>query len=263
MNVLKIFQSKKENQQSESNVKFEDFYEDKEGFFKRYKNDLEQKHSTIELDSYLNITQGLLVALAMMSEGQEEIISLENKLFSNIISYQEYNKECINLEKILKMFHFFGSTRTHELKKKYKKWAEEFYKEHKTPIFNVSAKNGYTASTDFIFFVYTKIIENFNLNSLRELQEKSIENGTDLISQYRFFYTLKTNKFLLVELEKYSEKHPEYDEFEAVKEFFEEQNEKKDFFEINDLGQSLLLFKNKEMLARAEEFIEYEKTRNE
>ena len=158
MNVLKIFQSKKENQQLESNVKFEDFYEDKEGFFKRYKNDLEQKHSTIELDSYLNITQGLLATLKFMST-QEEIVSLENKLFSNTIPYQEYKKEDINLEKILNVFHFFASTRTHELKKKYKEWAEEFYKEYKTPIFNVSAKNGYTASTDFIFFVYAKIVE--------------------------------------------------------------------------------------------------------
>lgn len=101
------------------------------------------------------------------------------------------------------------------------------------------------------------------MDCLEKLQKKAIENGTDLVSEYRFYLTLKTDKNLLVELEKYSEKHPEFDEFKAVQEYFEEQKKEKHFFEINDLSISLSLFKNKEMLARTEEFIEYEKTRNE
>ena len=162
MNILNLFsKSKSTHKNTESaapTLQMKDLYEtkDNESFFENYSKQLENKYTPIDLDSFLNITQGLLVFLYFM-KSEEEVRSFEQKLIAETV--QSYNEQKVNLNKIFKFFHFFGSTRTHELKKLYTIWAQEFYNEHQKPLFEISDRNGYTVSPEFLDYIYNKIIK--------------------------------------------------------------------------------------------------------
>ena len=162
MNILNFFsKSKNTHKNTESaapTLQMKDLYEtkDNESFFENYSKQLENKYTPIDLDSFLNITQGLLVSLYFM-KSEEEVRSFEQKLTAETV--QSYNEQKVNLNKIFKFFHFFGSTRTHELKKLYSIWAQEFYNEHQKPLFEISDRNGYTVSPEFLDYIYNKIIK--------------------------------------------------------------------------------------------------------
>lgn len=162
MNILNFFsKSKNIRKNTESaalTLEMKDLYEtkDNESFFEDYSKKLENKYTPIDLDSFLNITQGLLVSLYFM-KSEEEVRSFEQNLTAETV--QSYNEQKVNLNKIFKFFHFFGSTRTHELKKLYTIWAQEFYNEHQKPLFEISDRNGYTVSTDFLDYIYNKIVK--------------------------------------------------------------------------------------------------------
>jgi hypothetical protein len=162
MNILNFFsKSKNAHKNTESAapaLQMKDLYETKdyESFFENYSKKLENKYTPIDLDSFLNITQGLLVSLYFM-KSEQEVRSFEQKLTAETV--QSYNEQKVNLNKIFKFFHFFGSTRTHELKKLYTTWAQEFYNEHQKPLFKIDNRNGYSISKEFTDFVYNKIIE--------------------------------------------------------------------------------------------------------
>lgn len=161
-NILNFFSKSKnirENTESAApTLEMKDLYEtkDNESFFEDYSKKLENKYTPIDLDSFLNITQGLLVSLYFM-KSEEEVRSFEQNLTAETV--QSYNEQKVNLNKIFKFFHFFGSTRTHELKKLYTIWAQEFYNEHQNPLFEISDRNGYTVSTDFLDYIYNKIVK--------------------------------------------------------------------------------------------------------
>jgi hypothetical protein len=162
MNILNFFsKSKNTRKNTESaapTLQMKDLYETKdyESFFENYSKELENKYTLIDLNSFLNITQGLLVSL-YFKKSEQEVRSLEQKLRPENV--QIYNEQEVNLNKIFKFFHFFGSTRTHELKKLYTTWAQEFYNEHQKPLFEISNKNGYTVSPEFLDYIYNKIIK--------------------------------------------------------------------------------------------------------
>lgn len=162
MNILNFFsKSKNAHKNTESAapaLQMKDLYETKdyESFFENYSKKLENKYTPIDLDSFLNITQGLLVSLYFM-KSEQEVRSFEQKLTAETV--QSYNEQKVNLNKIFKFFHFFGSTRTHELKKLYTTWAQEFYNEHQKPLFKIDNRNGYSISKEFTDFLYNKIIE--------------------------------------------------------------------------------------------------------
>lgn len=162
MNILNIFSKSKNAHKNidsaASTLQMKDLYETKdyESFFENYSKELENKYTLIDLNSFLNITQGLLVSL-YFKKSEQEVRSLERKLTAENV--QIYNEQEVNLNKIFKLFHFFGSTRTHELKKLYTSWAQEFYNEHQKPLFKIDNRNGYSISKEFTDFVYNKIIE--------------------------------------------------------------------------------------------------------
>lgn len=162
MNILNFFSKSKNKRKNTESVapalQMKDLYEtkDNESFFENYSKELENKYTLIDLNSFLNITQGLLVSL-YFKKSEQEVRSLEQKLRPENV--QIYNEQEVNLNKIFKFFHFFGSTRTHELKKLYTTWAQEFYNEHQKPLFEISNKNGYTVSPEFLDYIYNKIIK--------------------------------------------------------------------------------------------------------
>ena len=162
MNILNFFSKskniRKNTESAAPTLEMKDLYEtkDNESFFEDYSKKLENKYTPIDLDSFLNITQGLLVSLYFM-KSEEEVRSFEQKLTAETV--QSYNEQKVNLNKIFKFFHFFGSTRTHELKKLYTIWAQEFYNEHQKPLFEISDRNGYTVSPEFLDYIYNKIIK--------------------------------------------------------------------------------------------------------
>ena len=162
MNILNFFsKSKNAHKKTECvapTLQMKDLYETKvnEGFFESYSKKLENKYTSIDLDSFLNITQGLLVSLCFM-KSEEEVRSFEQNLTAETV--QSYNEQKVNLNKIFKVFRFFGSTRTHELKKLYTTWAQEFYSEHQKPLFKIDNRNGYTVSPEFLDYIYNKIIK--------------------------------------------------------------------------------------------------------
>ena len=69
MNILNFFsKSKNAHKKTECvapTLQMKDLYETKdyESFFENYSKQLENKYTPIDLDSFLNITQGLLVSL--------------------------------------------------------------------------------------------------------------------------------------------------------------------------------------------------------
>lgn len=162
MNILNFFSKSKKAHKNRGcatpTLQMKDLYETKdyESFFENYSKELENKYTPIDLDSFLNITQGLLVSLCFM-KSEEEVRSFEQNLTAETV--QSYNEQNVNLNKIFKFFYFFGSTRTHELKKLYTTWAQEFYNEHQKPLFKIDNRNGYSISGEFTDFVYNKIIE--------------------------------------------------------------------------------------------------------
>lgn len=162
MNILNFFsKSKNTRKNTESaapTLQMKDLYEtkDNESFFENYSKELENKYTTIDLDSFLNITQGLLASL-YFKKSEEEVRFFEQNLTAENV--QIYNEQEVNLNKIFKLFHFFGSTRTHELKKLYTSWAQEFYNEHQKPLFKIDNRNGYTVSPEFLDYIYNKIVK--------------------------------------------------------------------------------------------------------
>ena len=72
---------------------------------------------------------------------------------------ETYNQEKINLDKIHRLFLFFGTTRTHELKNKYKEWIKEYYDKYKKPIFRAGERSKILPDAYFIEFIYEKILE--------------------------------------------------------------------------------------------------------
>lgn len=162
MNILNFFSKskniRKNTESAAPTLEMKDLYEtkDNESFFEDYSKKLENKYTPIDLDSFLNITQGLLVSLYFM-KSEEEVRSFEKSLTAETV--QSYNEQKVNLNKIFKFFHFFGSTRTHELKKLYTIWAQEFYNEHQKPLFEISDRNGYTVSANFLDYIYNKIVK--------------------------------------------------------------------------------------------------------
>ena len=159
MNILNIFsKTKKSPRKAVLTLQMKDLYETKnyESFFENYSKELENKYTPIDLDSFLNITQGLLVSL-YFKKREHEVRSMEQKLTAENV--QIYNEQEVNLNKIFKFFYFFGSTRTHELKKLYATWAQEFYNEHQKPLFKIDNRNGYTVSPEFLEYIYNKIIK--------------------------------------------------------------------------------------------------------
>ena len=162
MNILNFFSKSKNKRKNTESVapalQMKDLYEtkDNESFFENYSKELENKYTPIDLNSFLNITQGLLVSL-YFKKSEQEVRSLEQKLRPENV--QIYNEQEVNLNKIFKFFHFFGSTRTHELKKLYTSWAQEFYNEHQKPLFKIDNRNGYTVSPEFLDYIYNKIVK--------------------------------------------------------------------------------------------------------
>ena len=162
MNILNFFsKSKNARKNTESaapTLQMKDLYEtkDNENFFENYSKQVENKYTPIDLDSFLNITQGLLASLYFI-KSEEEVRSLEQNITAENV--QIYNEQEVNLNKIFKFFHFFGSTRTHELKKLYTTWAQEFYNEHQKPLFKIDNRNGYTVSPEFLDYIYNKIVK--------------------------------------------------------------------------------------------------------
>ena len=162
MNILNFFsKSKNARKNTESaapTLQMKDLYEtkDNENFFENYSKQVENKYTPIDLDSFLIITQGLLASLYFI-KSEEEVRSLEQNITAENV--QIYNEQEVNLNKIFKFFHFFGSTRTHELKKLYTTWAQEFYNEHQKPLFKIDNRNGYTVSPEFLDYIYNKIVK--------------------------------------------------------------------------------------------------------
>ena len=82
MNILNFFsKSKNTRKNTESaapTLQMKDLYETKdyESFFENYSKELENKYTLIDLDSFLNITQGLLVSL-YFKKSEQEVRSLE------------------------------------------------------------------------------------------------------------------------------------------------------------------------------------------
>ena len=165
MNILNFFSKSKKAHKNRDcatpTLQMKDLYETKdyESFFENYSKKLESKYTLIDLDSFLNITQGLLVSL-YFKKSELEVRSMEQKLTAETI--QSYNEQKVNLNKIFKFFYFFGSTRTHELKKLYTAWAQEFYNEHQKPLFKIDNRNGYTVSPEFLDYIYNKIVNSYN-----------------------------------------------------------------------------------------------------
>jgi len=162
MNILNFFSKSKNKRKNTESVapalQMKDLYEtkDNESFFENYSKELENKYTLIDLNSFLNITQGLLVSL-YFKKSEQEVRSLEQNITAENV--QIYNEQEVNLNKIFKFFHFFGSTRTHELKKLYTSWAQEFYNEHQKPLFKIDNRNGYTVSPEFLDYIYNKIVK--------------------------------------------------------------------------------------------------------
>jgi len=149
MNILNIFSKSKNAHKNidcaASTLQMKDLYETKdyESFFENYSKEL-------------NITQGLLVSL-YFKKSEQEVRSLEQNITAENV--QNYNEQEVNLNKIFKFLYFFGITRTHELRKLYVTWAQEFYNEHQKPLFKIDNRNGYTVSPEFLDYIYNKIVK--------------------------------------------------------------------------------------------------------
>ena len=163
MKLFNLF--KKKSEEKETTVKTfseTDLYcentesESKENlkFFHKYKEDLSEKYSITEIDAFLLITQALF---AYHPFDIYKVRDLELNLNENNV--EEYKQERINLDKIHRLFLFFATTRTHELKNKYQEWMKEYYDKYKKPIFRRGERSRMLPDGYFIEFVYEKILE--------------------------------------------------------------------------------------------------------
>lgn len=84
---------------------------------------------------------------------------IERENFVDDLKFFYKYKEEINLDKIHRLFLFFATTRTHELKNKYQEWMEEYYDKYKKPIFRAGERSRILPDGYFIEFVYEKILE--------------------------------------------------------------------------------------------------------
>ena len=123
-------------------------------FFHKYKEDLSEKYSITEIDAFLLITQALF---AYHPFDIYKVRDLELNLSKENVA--AYNQEKINLDKIHRLFLFFATTRTHELKNKYQEWIKEYYDKYKKPIFRRGERSYMLPDGYFIEFVYEKILE--------------------------------------------------------------------------------------------------------
>lgn len=131
----------------------ENFVEDLK-FFRKYKEELYEKYSITEIDAFLLITQTLF---AYHPFDIYKVRDLELNLSEENVA--AYNQEKINLDKIHRLFLFFATTRTHELKNKYQEWMKAYYDKYKKPIFRRGERSRMLPEVDFIEFVYEKILE--------------------------------------------------------------------------------------------------------
>lgn len=143
MKIFNLFKKKstKIKEKNEDNLKF--FYKD-----------LSEKYSITETEAFLLITQALF---AYHPFDIYKVRNLELNLSEKNI--ETYNQEKINLDKIHRLFLFFGTTRTHELKNKYKEWIKEYYDKYKKPIFRAGERSKILPDAYFIEFIYEKILE--------------------------------------------------------------------------------------------------------
>lgn len=123
-------------------------------FFHKYKEELSEKYSITEIDAFLLITQTLF---AYHPFDIYKVRDLELNLSEKNV--EAYNQEKINLDKIHRLFLFFATTRTHELKNKYQEWIKEYYDKYKKPIFRRGERSRVLPDGYFIEFIYEKILE--------------------------------------------------------------------------------------------------------
>lgn len=81
---------------------------------------LSEKYSITEAEASLLITQALF---AYHPFDIYKVRDLELNLTKE--NLEDYNQEKINLDKIHRLFLFFATTRTHELKNKYQEWMKD------------------------------------------------------------------------------------------------------------------------------------------
>lgn len=136
-----------------ADIERENFVDDLK-FFHKYEEELLEKYSITEIDSFLLITQALF---AYHPFDIYEVRDLELNLTKE--NWEAYNQEKINLDKIHLLFLFFATTRTHELKNKYQEWMEEYYDKYKKPIFRAGERSRILPDGYFIDFIYEKILE--------------------------------------------------------------------------------------------------------
>jgi len=131
----------------------ENFVDDSK-FFHKFKEELSKKYSITEIDAFLLITQAIF---AYHPFDIYKVRDLELNLTKE--NWESYNQEKINLDKIHRLFLFFATIRTHELKNKYKEWMKEYYDKYKKPIFGKGERSPILPDGYFIEFVYEKILE--------------------------------------------------------------------------------------------------------
>lgn len=143
MKLFNLFRKESTNIKEENKDDLKFFYKD-----------LSEKYSITEAEAYLLITQALF---AYHPFDIYKVRDLELNLSEKNV--EAYNQEKINLDKIHRLFLFFATTRTHELKNKYREWIREYYDKYKKPIFIAGERSKILPDGYFIEFVYEKILE--------------------------------------------------------------------------------------------------------
>lgn len=143
MKLFNLFRKESTNIKEENKDDLKFFYKD-----------LSEKYSITEAEAYLLITQALF---AYHPFDIYKVRDLELNLSEKNV--EAYNQEKINLDKIHRLFLFFATTRTHELKNKYREWIRAYYDKYKKPIFIAGERSKILPDGYFIEFVYEKILE--------------------------------------------------------------------------------------------------------
>jgi len=143
MKLFNLFRKESTNIKEENKDDLKFFYKD-----------LSEKYSITEAEAYLLITQALF---AYHPFDIYKVRDLELNLSEKNV--EAYNQEKINLDKIHRLFLFFATTRTQELKNKYREWIREYYDKYKKPIFIAGERSKILPDGYFIEFVYEKILE--------------------------------------------------------------------------------------------------------
>ena len=143
MKLFNLFRKESTNIKEENKDDLKFFYKD-----------LSEKYSITEAEASLLITQALFAYHPFdIYKVRDLELNLSEK---NVVAY---NQEKINLDKIHRLFLFFATTRTHELKNKYREWIREYYDKYKKPIFIAGERSRILPDGYFIEFVYEKILE--------------------------------------------------------------------------------------------------------